>query len=48
MANGPARFPTAKEKADFEPYLKTAKTRDAAFTDLTWALINTREFILNH
>jgi hypothetical protein len=42
------RFPTAKEKAGAVAHLKDAKNRGEALTDVAWALINTREFILNH
>ena len=43
-----SRLPTAKEKADALDHLKGAKTRTEGVTDLLWALVNTREFILNH
>ncbi|MFM8271904.1 MAG: DUF1549 and DUF1553 domain-containing protein [Gemmata sp.] len=43
-----SRLPTVKEKADALEHLKTAKTRTEGVTDLLWALVNTREFILNH
>jgi hypothetical protein len=43
-----SRLPTDKEKADAVGYLKGAKNRPAALQDVLWALINTREFILNH
>jgi hypothetical protein len=43
-----SRLPSAKEKADGLDHLKTAKTRTEGVTDLLWALVNTREFILNH
>ena len=42
------RLPRADEKADAVAHLKNAKTRAEAVTDLLWALVNTREFILNH
>ena len=42
------RLPTAGEKAAALERLKDAKTRTEAVTDLLWALVNTREFILNH
>jgi hypothetical protein len=42
------RIPTAKEKSDSLDHLKGAKNRTVAIQELTWALINTREFILNH
>jgi hypothetical protein len=41
-------LPKAKEKADALDHLKTAKNRTEGVTDLIWALVNTREFILNH
>jgi hypothetical protein len=43
-----SRMPTADEKAEAVKHLKEAKTRAEAVTDLVWALVNTREFILNH
>lgn len=43
-----SRLPKAKEKADAIEHLKTAKNRTEGVTDLIWALVNTREFILNH
>jgi hypothetical protein len=42
------RFPTDAEKAEALDYLKDGKTRMEALQDVLWALINTREFILNH
>jgi hypothetical protein len=42
------RFPTAREKALFQEHRKTVSDRTKAFTDTLWALINTREFVLNH
>jgi hypothetical protein len=43
-----SRFPTKQQKADGVEHLKSAKTRTEGVTDLLWALVNTREFILNH
>lgn len=43
-----SRFPTTEQKADAVKHLAEAKTRTEAVTDLIWALVNTREFILNH
>jgi hypothetical protein len=43
-----SRLPTKQQKADGVEHLKTAKTRAEGVTDLLWALVNTREFILNH
>lgn len=42
------RFPTAGELDTFHQHRLTNTDRSAAFTDVVWALINTREFILNH
>jgi hypothetical protein len=44
------RFPTDKEKAQALEYLKgtSAKNRAEGLQEVLWALINTREFILNH
>jgi len=43
-----SRLPTDKEKKHFADYRTKRPDRQAAFTDTLWALINTREFILNH
>lgn len=43
-----SRFPTPEEKAEAVYHLKQTKNRADAITDLMWALVNTREFILNH
>jgi hypothetical protein len=43
-----SRFPTAEQKADAIKHLKDSKNRLEGVTDLIWALVNTREFILNH
>jgi hypothetical protein len=43
-----SRFPRATEKEDAVKHLKDTKNRTEAVTDLLWALVNTREFILNH
>jgi hypothetical protein len=42
------RYPTKEDKELFAEYRSTRKDRQSAFTDAMWALINTREFILNH
>jgi hypothetical protein len=42
------RFPSEDEKQLFATYRASRKDRQTAFTDTLWALINTREFILNH
>lgn len=43
-----SRFPTQDEKQRFADYRTTVTDRRAALIDTLWALINTREFILNH
>jgi hypothetical protein len=43
-----SRSPNDRERALVAERLKGAKNRADAFTDVAWALINTREFILNH
>jgi hypothetical protein len=42
------RLPTPEQKAGAVDALKSAKTRAEGVTDVVWALVNTREFILNH
>ncbi len=43
-----ARLPTDKEREKLAAYRQTHKDRRAAFGDVLWALVNTREFRLNH
>lgn len=43
-----SRFPTEKEKVEATKFLKENGNRGEALADVMWALINTREFILNH
>jgi len=43
-----SRPPTEAEQAAFAEYRARESNRQTAFTDTLWALINTREFILNH
>jgi hypothetical protein len=43
-----SRVPSDKEKQAARDHLKQSKDRQAGFIDTIWALINTREFILNH
>jgi hypothetical protein len=43
-----SRLPTADEKDAAIKHLAEARNRPEAVTDLIWALVNTREFILNH
>jgi hypothetical protein len=42
------RLPNDAERRAFAEHRKAEKDRAAAFTDTMWALINTREFVLNH
>jgi hypothetical protein len=42
------RLPNDGERKAFASYLQTVPNRRVAFADTLWALINTREFILNH
>ena len=42
------RPPTEAEKEHFAEYRQRKQNRQQAFQDTLWALINTREFILNH
>lgn len=45
-----SRLPTEKDRATARNYLKPrdGKDRDRAITDLTWAIVNTREFLFQH
>jgi hypothetical protein len=43
-----SRQPRPDEKADALKHLATAATRTEGVIDVLWALVNTREFILNH
>ncbi|HEX5269624.1 MAG TPA: DUF1549 and DUF1553 domain-containing protein [Gemmataceae bacterium] len=43
-----SRLPNDKDRALVAERLRHAKSRAEAFADVTWALINTREFVLNH
>ena len=43
-----SRLPDEGERRAALDHLKAARDRAAGFTDMLWALINTREFILNH
>ena len=42
------RMPNAGDQELFSEYRQRARSRNVLFTDIFWALINTREFILNH
>ena len=41
------RYPSASEEARAIKHLENAKTIKAGMEDLLWALMNTKEFILN-
>src|SRR5207249_764340 len=43
-----SRLPNENEKQTALENVRSAKDRQKAFADVIWALINTREFILNH
>jgi len=43
-----SRLPSQRETEAFRDVQKQSKSRAALFADTMWALINTREFILNH
>ncbi len=43
-----SRRPTAADRKFFADYRQTESDRRTVFIDTLWALINTREFILNH
>jgi hypothetical protein len=43
-----SRVPNEQEKKLFAESKEREKNREALFTDVVWALLNTREFILNH
>jgi hypothetical protein len=43
-----SRLPTSSERDAFGEHRRKTPDRQVAFGDTLWALINTREFILNH
>jgi hypothetical protein len=43
-----SRLPSEREKSAFARHREGESNRDTAFVNTLWALINTREFILNH
>jgi hypothetical protein len=43
-----SRFPDPDERDRILEHLRAGADRKAAMADVLWALINTREFILNH
>jgi hypothetical protein len=43
-----SRLPDEQERQSALEHMKNKSDRQAAFVDMFWALINTREFVLNH
>jgi hypothetical protein len=43
-----SRRPSDEERRAFHDHRQKAPDRRAAFTGVIWALVNTREFLLNH
>jgi hypothetical protein len=43
-----SRLPAAEEKAKALEHFKKAANRNEAICDLVWAIVNTREFLLQH
>ena len=43
-----SRFPDEKERRAAIDHVKETGRRKKAFVDMLWALLNTREFIVNH
>ena len=43
-----SRFPSEDERRAVRAQLRDRHNRETGFVDVVWALINTREFILNH
>ena len=43
-----SRFPGDKEKQAALAHLRASADKKKAYVDVLWALLNTREFILNH
>ena len=43
-----SRLPTPAEERLMLAHVRSAKSPQAAWTDLVWALVNTREFRTNH
>jgi hypothetical protein len=43
-----SRLPTAAERETSAKFIATAATRTEAFEDILWALLNRREFMVNH
>jgi len=42
------RYPTAEEKANGLEYVKTSTDLGSGLRDLVWALLNSKEFVVNH
>ena len=42
------RLPSAEELATAETYLKESDNPADGLRDLVWALLNTKEFVVNH
>jgi hypothetical protein len=43
-----SRRPSTEEKARLSEYIKKSDSRDSAYGDILWALLNSSEFTLNH
>jgi hypothetical protein len=43
-----SRFPDSGERQAALEHIRAARDRRRGYVDLVWALLNTREFILNH
>lgn len=43
-----SRYPTAEESQIASEYLEQRSTSPAAFEDLVWAILNSKEFLFNH
>lgn len=43
-----SRYPTAAELANAETYVKTSTNVGTGIRDLMWALLNSKEFVVNH
>lgn len=43
-----SRMPTDQERDSFREYCQTTQDRRKSYVDAFWALLNTREFVLNH
>jgi hypothetical protein len=43
-----SRLPRADERAQIDKFLAETADREAAFTDVLWVLIDTKEFAFNH